>query len=351
MRSQKALPSPPGRLNRLVLALVLVGVMGAATGCTGFLYGQTGDVMSGYTVDHMVPYLMASGDVDMACETGVSMGAFLMSFEQVSKRPNRAALVTLLSAGMCAEARAWDAELARLRALHGDRPVAAQDARIVEVRAHALAARRYHRAYERLVAAFGPPGTGKCPTLHGSDSLLYLLGLSAGLLAVMHDKAGGGVAGVPLDIPRAVARASRCLPDARWWGAPSALRAAIWTSVPGAAPKGADPWKVLADAAAQGDAAGFRLPGALEVQAAAAAGRTDLVEQAIAREAASYQKTPPSKAYHLLDRYAWLIDQHASDVLWTGKTGHRTPVDGFGTFPDQPEKTQEDDSLLQGLGP
>lgn len=339
----------PARLNRTALVTVLAGVMLATGGCQGYLYGQTGSLMSGYTVDHMVPYLMASGDVDMACQTGVAMGAFLMSFEQVSKRPNRAALVTLLAAGMCAEAKAWSAELARLRALHADRPGAAQDARIVEVRAHALAARRYHRAYLRLVAAFGEPGVGKCPKLVGQDQLLYLLGLSAGLLAVMHDKAGGGIVGVPTSIPHAVARASRCISDKTWWGAPMALRAAIWTSIPGAAPKGKDPWKVLAEATADGDRAGARLAGALEVEAAAAAGRDDLVEKVIRQEHASYQKTPPSKRYHLLDRYAWLIDRHASDVIWTRKTGHRTPVGGFGTFPEPPHKV--DDSLLKGLGP
>ena len=333
------------RLNRLLSPSVLFLV--SLSGCQGFLYSQTGGVMGAYAVDHMVPYVMASDDVDMACETGVSMGAFLMSFERVSDPPTRAALVTWMSAGMCAEGAAWEAELDQLRALSEGRAAEAQDARIREKRLHARAARRFLAAFQSLEAAFGPVG-GACPSLRTEDEHLYLLGLSSGLLAVVHDRAAEGVAGVPMEIPLAIARAAGCLPEDRWWGAPKALRAALWTSVPGSAPEGVDPWAILEAAAREGEEAGVRLSRAFQVVALAGAGKEEALRHAIAAHAASLDERPPDPRWRLLDRFATLMIRHQSDRIWTNARGHRTPLGALGTFPDREDEAVDTD-LLEGL--
>ncbi len=334
-------------MNHRRAILVSLMCIGTLAGCRGTLYRQTGKVMTGYTVDHMVPALMGDADVGMACETGVSMGGFLMSFSRVTKVPGQAGSVTMLSAAMCAEATAWEEELRGLRALHEGRATAAQDARIAEKRAHAVAASRFYRSYQLTEEAFGKIG-GPCPKIGPKDGPFFLLGLSAGLLAVIHDRAAGGEAGVPMDIPAAVIRASECVDDATWWGAPGALRAALWTAVPGATPEGTDPWETLETAAALGNTAGVRLARAFQVQAAGAAGKEDLLQEKITAHAASLASDEALPAYLLLDRYATLLIRHESDRIWTTANGHRTPVGALGEFPGATAEPI-DDSLLDGL--
>jgi hypothetical protein len=299
---------------------------------SGCLYKATGNVMSGYAAEHMVPYMMASDDVNMACQTGVSMGSFLMSFERVTNPPDRAALVTLLSAAMCSEAQAWEAELRRLRAAHEGRAAEAQDALIEEKRAHLVSAKRYYAAFLRLNALTGPVGQGACPKLEQDDEVLYLLGLSSGVLAVLHDKAADGAAGVPTDIPAAVERASSCLANERWWGVPSALKAAIWVAAPPLKPADKDPWAELAQAAKRGEDSNVRLASAFQVQTAVTAGRSDDARKIIAAFAAVLQAKPADPKWRLLDAYGASMILHESDKIWTEETGHRTPSGKLGTF-------------------
>lgn len=334
-------------MNHRTALVVSLCCVGSLTGCRGTLYRQTGKMMSGYTVDHMVPAMMADEDVGMACETGVSMGSFLMSFERVTQVPKQAGSVTMLSAAMCAEATAWDEELRGLRALHEGRSTEAQDARIAEKRAHAVAAKRFLRAFQLSEEAFGKVG-GTCPKLAPEDGAFFLLGLSAGLLAVIHDRAAGGEAGVPMDIPAAVIRSAGCLDDAAFWGAPEALRAALWTAVPGSEPEGTDAWAVLEAAAVKGEGAGVRLARAFQVQAAGAVGRDDLLREKVTAHAASLAATPASPEWRLLDAYGTTLIRHESDRIWTKHTGHRTPLGVFGEFPGAPA-APVDDSLLEGL--
>jgi hypothetical protein len=341
--------SRPARMNAAAAAAVLLVTLAAAPGCQRMIYRSTGDVMGSYAVDHMVPEMMASDDLAMACETGVSMGGFLMSFGRVTRAPDKAALVTLLSAGMCAEAEAWEADLRQVRALRDGRAAEARDARIAAQRAHAVAAARFHGAFQRLTAAYGPPGE-ICPRLADDDEVLYLLGLSAGMLAMVHDRAAEGTAGVPTDIPLAVSRASACLDDGRWWGTPLALRASVWAMVPGAAGEGDDPWATLSEAAATGEAAGVRLARAFQVQTLAAAGHDDALREAIAAHGASTEATPSDPAWKLLDGYASRMILHVSDRTWTRERGHRTPLGAFGTFwQPAPEPDAGDDDLFDDL--
>jgi len=322
-------------------------------GCRGMLYRQTGKVMSGYAEEHMVPQLMGDADVDMVCETGVSMGAFLLSFKRVVAVPEQVGAVTMLSAAMCAEFKAWEEELRGLRAIREGRSAEASDARISEKRAHAVAASRFLRAYQLTSSAYGPIGEG-CPSLGEQDGVFYLLGLSSGLLAVIHDRAAAGVVGVPMDIPARVTRASVCLDNERFWGVPLALQAAIWISVPGKTPANTDPWAVLESAAVRGEAAGVRLARAFQVQAASTVGNEAMIEKAIAAHAASLEATPAHQEWRLLDAYATFLIRHESDRIWTRSEGHRTEQGSLGTFPRAAElpgdgSSDSDDGLLDGL--
>lgn len=317
-------------------------------GCS--LHALTGDTMISYTTEHMVPYAMGSADVDRACETGVSLGQFLRSFSRVTDEPHRAAVITELSAGMCSEGHTWEAELRHLRALKEGRVAEAQDARIEEQRFHIQAARRYLDAWQNAEAAFGAIGNGGCPEFEeAGDKALYLLGMMSGAQAVTHDRAAGGVAGVPLDLPPKVARGAECLDDDHWWGVPGALKAAVWTSVPGAAPEGADPWALLEAAVKKGEAKGVRLARAVHILAAEAAGRPEDVRQAIRDHAASLEKTPADPNWQLLDANATLVVTHVSDRLWTQGKGHRTPLGGLGTFWDAEGVEEGGDDLLDDI--
>jgi hypothetical protein len=326
------------------LAAMLVG-----TGCRSMLYSQTGDVTANFAVEHMTPYVLATDDADAACMTGVALGNFTMAFERVTDRPDLAALSALVSAAICAEGQAWEAELESIRASRAGRADDAQDARLQEKRLHARAARRYHAAWQRLVAAWGTPG-GDCPELETRpEKALYLMGLIAGAQSVLHDRAAEGEVGVPLDVPRQAARGSECLRNDLWFGAPAALRAGIWLGVPGAAPEGTDPWQVLTDAVALSDLGGVRIARAIQIESLAAAGRQDDVKAAIIAYAGAVVAHPVNPEYRLLDTNAQLIVQQMSDRIWTREVGHRTPANALGTFPAPAGAPAEDPGLFDGL--
>lgn len=339
---------PRSTALRACLASALVAL--STGGCRSMLYSQTGDVTAHFAVEHMTPYVMGTDDADMACQTGAALGNFTMAFERVTDRPDLAALSALVSAATCAEGQAWEAELDGLRAQRGNRPDDAADARLREKRFHERAARRYAAAWDRLVAAWGEPGAD-CPEFESKEEqALYLMGLIAGAQSVLHDRAAEGEAGVPLDVPRKAARGSECLRNDQWFGAPAALRAGIWVGVPGAAPAGQDPFAVLAGAVEVGDAAGVRLPRAIQIESLNTAGRLDEVKAAITAYAQARAARPAHSEYRLLDMNAHLIVQQMSDRLWTRETGHRTPQGALGTFPAPAAAPVEDQGLFDGLG-
>lgn len=305
----------------------------ATLGLSGCVNQMTGDVMSAYSADHLIPYLLEAGDTGMACETGVSLGSFLASFGRVTDEPHRTAIPTLLSAGVCAQEMAFEADLRSRRAFFRGIATEAKDARIEEQRHNVAAARRFFEAWQRTVAGYGEPG-GKCPEFDERfDELAYLLGLVSVLQALQHDLAADGSVGVPLDAPRKAARATECLNNARWWGVPNAIRAVVWTSIPGSAPEGADPWYELSQASTLGRQAGVRLAEAIEAQAAWGAGRRDVLEAVIRSHAKSLAETPSAAKWKTVDRIATLQIQALSDRIWTEAQGHRTPFGRLGTLP------------------
>ncbi len=337
------------RARRLAGVRLCVGlIVGLSAGCSGFIQSTTGDVMSDYSTEHLIPWVLANGDTGVACETGVSLVGFLVSFERVTDPPYGAAVPTLLSAAVCAQKDAFEADLASRRAIRRADVPAAKDARIVEKRLNVVAAQRFLAAWQATVAKFGEPG-GACPEFESRyDELVYTLGLVSVVQALQHDMAAESRAGVPLDAPAKAARATACLNNARWWGVPQALRAVIWISIPGTVPDGADPWGELAEAAVIGEKAGVRLAHAIQAQAAVGAGKDDVLRQVIRTHAAALAATPSAEAYKTVDRIGTLQVMNLSDRLWTDAEGHRTPFGGLGTFPTSPDD-EDDGDLLEGL--
>ena len=317
------------------------------SGCTGVMHTATGDTMSSYNRMHLVPYLLSTGDTDAACRTGASFGNLVASFERVTDRPNVSAMMASMSAGMCAETEAWDAELDAIRALRAGRADDTQDARLRQERKHLLAAIRFGEAWKRANLAFGELGGETCPQLEEADKVMFLLGVASGMLAVMHDTGAGRTAGISMSIPMRVARASKCLDNKTWWGMPGALAGAVWLAVPGAAPKGADPIAHIEKSAQLSEAAGVRLARALQIETLRGAGKTKEMRAAIVALAASLRSKPSARRWRLLDTYAAQIGRHASDRVWCTEKGYRAPTDDFGELPasTQAEDDEDDDAF------
>lgn len=304
-----------------------------------------------FTLDRVVPRGLSQADVRRACALGESMRHVATAVPSADNPPDRALIITDVTAALCDEAVAWEQDARAWRAtrnfdaLPPDRRAAEiRDARIAAERAHADAASRFWQTFEDADRHWGPIGADTCPRIAPRDELAYLLGLVGGTLGLLHDRASGGQVGVPLDTLGRVARGAACLDDARWWHAPGALQAASWATIPGSGPEGVDPWALLESQAAAGDASGVRVARALSVLIYANGDRTGDVERGIKAHAASLESTPMDPEYALLDEYARLVTLHQSDRLWIEAEGYRTPT--FGELPSDesapPPALQED---------
>jgi len=291
-----------------------------------------------YTTGRLIHRAAAVPDVGEACAMGAALSHLLDAQGRPGRPPHQALVVSETTAALCDEALAWDAELEalRLQTHHADGDtlwaLEAKDASLVAGRAHAAAAARYFRAWNHLSDAFGPPGAGSCPKLDDREQLVYVLGLFAGLNGLLHDRAAGGVVGIPMDLPPQVARAAACLDDATWWSVPGAYQAAAWATVPGSGPDGVDPWDKLEKQASAGEASGVRLGRALQAMVLANAGRDEETGRVFVAQAAALAKTPSNPDWALLDAYATQVSLYLSDRLWITARGYRTPV--FGTLPN-----------------
>lgn len=330
---------------RLVPVVVAIAILSA---CNGVI----GNTLAGSTDRLVMPYVMRTGDIGVGCAVGEGLGAMVGAFNDDSHRAAKTSVVSTLSAGMCMEDDVWEAQLDIQRAFRRGDAEGAHDASARESRAHVVAARRYLAAWTLLADEYGVPEPGdSCPKLKkDTDQLIYMLGLSAGVLAVVHDMGAGGQAGVPMSIPAGVVRATECLDDDKWWGAPNAMKAAIWALVEGS-PDVGDPWALFAESIAKGQKAGVRLPGAFMAQTASSMGREPQLRAAIREHVASLGSTPTDPKWAMLDRYATAIVQHESDRLWTAQVGYRTPADAFGTFPDdvKVDDTKVDDNMFDDI--
>ena len=335
-------------MARFVVSGLLLSLVVGLSGCSGFIYRQTGDTLGGFAKAHMVPWLMANEDIGLACRTGGAVGPLVRSFERVDVHTELPSMVSWLGAGMCAEASAWESELTNLRAIKAGQASVAKDAALLEERHHRVAAMRFGVAWNLAVAKFPGIGSDKCPEIAADEEVYFLLGTAAGLLSVLHDRASGGAANIDTRVLPMAARAAKCLDSAKWWGVPAALQASVWMSVPGSAPKGTDIAKRFSEAAAQGDKAGVRLARALQVLALEGAGDIKGMAAAVLAHQTSITKTPSAKSWRLLDTYGRNMTQQAVDRTWTREKGHRGPT-GALALPEKAPAPGEDDDMLGGL--
>ena len=336
-------------LRHVLVVMLVLGITGCAQ-VRKMMYKTTGDVMFMFAEEVQVPYMLTTDDVDMNCGMSRSLTPLLMSFGEVTAAPDKLGVMVYSSAGICAEARAREENLRYLRAIKAQDANEAEDALAAQKRWHVVAAKRNFVAYKHLVSAFGEPG-GECPALDNEfDQLIYLMGLLSGLQALNNEIASTTAIGVPKNVAAKAERASSCLDDNRWWGAPMALKATIWAMLPGATPKGEDPWLRLENAAKKGERARVRLAHVFWALAPYSQGKTDLVKDIIRRHAKEKQKHMAKPQYRFVDELATQILMALSDEMWTEATGHRTPIGAFGTFWDDqkaaPAETINLDDLL-----
>ena len=330
-------------LKRLSLPLV-AGLVVGLSGC-GLIYKPTGHVLAHYSQDEVVPYVIASGDLDLAsCGTGMGQHQLLGSFSRVIGRPSNVLLNTSLLAGMCAEAQAQEEQLRFARALREGNTEEARDARINAQRLFRRTALRRYAVYQDTVDAFGELGNGECPSL-GNDveEFEYMAGTLTSVQAVLSDIQASSSVGVPQDVAARAGRATECMDNEKWWGVPNALQAVVWLSVPGTTPNGTDPWAQLKEAADYGESKG--MPMAAMLYAIAGFGQSDETreKEGIRQVAKIYNAGEAPEDYLIFSEVAYAQALYLSDRIWTQETGQRTPFLALGDFPGDDSSDSDSD--------
>lgn len=330
------------RLRGLAAGAVAAVVLTGCGAVNHVLYKTTGDVMQGFSKDHTVPYLMQTDDLAMSCAMSEATSPLLMSFGRVTSDPDQLAVMLYLASGGCAEERAREDELASLAALRALRADAAQDFAIRQKRHYALAAKRYYAGWQHHNLHYGAPDQSECPDFDEDiDGFIYMAGLLSGLQALNAEIQSTSAIGVPKNIGATVARATSCLDNEAWWGAPMALRATVWAMIPGAQPEGEDAFERLAVADRQGEEAGVRLSHVFHAIAAINKGDEQRLRDVIRRHAEAIESKPPAEDWVMVDRMATQVMLAISDRMWVENVGYRTPMGQLGTFwDDQPEATE-----------
>ena len=334
--------SPLAHLRGVAAAALTAMVLTGCSAVNHVLYKTTGDVMKGFSKDHTVPYLMQTDDLAMSCAMSEATSPLLMSFGRVTSDPDQLAVMLYLAAGGCAEERAREDELASLAALRALRADSAQDFAIRQKRHYALAAKRYYAGWEHHNLHYGVPDGKDCPDFDEDlDGFIYMAGLLSGLQALNAEIQSTSAIGVPKNIGGTVARATSCLDNETWWGAPMALRATVWAMIPGAQPEGEDAFERLEVADRQGEEAGVRLSHVFHAIAAINKGDQQRLRAVIRRHAEAIESKPPAEDWVMVDRMATQVILAISDRLWMENVGYRTPMGQLGSFwDDQPEATE-----------
>lgn len=330
------------RLSAAVIAAMLM------SGCST-VYQTTGWFAYDYTESYAIPFTMRSDDANMVCDQSQALAETLLSFSDVTYEAHLPAISLYMMSGNCAEADAHEHALAYQRAFNAQQSAQAKDARILEKRGYALAAKRQFKAYQHMVAEFGEPGAN-CPDLSDDEELYWVLGLLAGVQAVMSDLRAEGSVMVPKDIAMKSVRGMQCVDNQRWWGLPQAVQASVWVMLPDHAPDGIDPWQQLKQASALAADAGVRMAHAVEVTIADSRGEQTRLREAIQRHAQSLKQQPANPQYQLMDIMAQRQILAVSDRLWTEATGSRTPFAQLGTFWDEQPSISTDFDIDELLG-
>lgn len=344
-RIQKPASRLPHGLVRFrgAVTAVLAGVVLSGCGVVNnMIYKTTGDVMQGFSRNHTVPYLLESDDLAMGCAMSEATAPLLMSFGRVTSEPDQLAVMLYLSAGGCAEEQAREHELAGLGALRARNSEEAEDAMIRQKRSLSLAAKRYHRGWKHHNAFYGKPDEGECPGFDDDlGEFIYMAGLLSGLQALNAEIQSTSSIGVPKNIGSTVARATSCLENDKWWGAPMALRATVWAMIPGALPDGEDPFERLEIADEQGEVAGVRISHVFHAIAAQNKGDDERLRAVIRSHAEAIEETPADMEWKFVDAMATQMIVAISDRMWMENTGHRTPTGKLGSFWDDEKEAVE----------
>lgn len=333
------------------LGLVVAATLTASTVLTGCSYAlKTGaNVALSFSEKKLVPPILAMGDTDMACNMGTALTPAIMSTKDMGADPTRMAVLLYAASGLCAENRALDAELRYLRASKVGQVSEAQDARIEQKRWAAVAADRQYKGYtefvERWQTRYKFTLGDSCPTMRRNiDQTVYFLGMLNGLQAMVNDINSGGQIGVPKDIAAIVERGMTCLDNEKFWGAPMATRAVIWTLLPGADEGKPNPYQTMKESMKIGEQKGVRLSHALYAMAAQANGDKDKIRDALRSYASSRaEEVPVAPEFKLLDSMAGAIVQSVADRYWTENTGVRTSDEGYSTFWDDQVTSEAED--------
>lgn len=324
-----------------VLSLLLVFLLGGCKAINQFLVKPfikpTGDTVTLLGEAHIAPYLLTTEDVEAGCAGAEALMSMVMSLGRITEEPHELAVLLHLGAGGCEESRAFEQELAYLRYIRKQMPDMAQDALIMQKRHHLKAAKRYYIAWQQLIEFNGGAEIGgECPELEQEfDQIVWIAGLASGLLALNNDIQSGTGIGVPKNIAAQAERAAGCLDNRIWFGVPLALKAAIWSLLPGALPEGENAWERLEQADILGEKARIRLPHVFHLIAAYSKGDMERVRTIIKRHAEQIEKYEASEKFRLFDVTATEIVTRISDKMWTEAMGHRTPMGGLGTFWDE----------------
>lgn len=321
------------------------------SGCSQVV--KTGaNVALGFTEKHIVPPILAMDDAEMVCSSGNSLTPAIMATKDMGADPTRVAVLMYSAAGICAENRALDAELRYLRASKAGQVSEAQDARIEQKRWAAIAAQRQYTGYQlfqnRWEKKYRKPLGAGCPKMNSDiDQTVYLLGMISGLQAMTNDINSGGAVHVPKDIAAVVERGMTCLNNEKFWGAPQATRAVIWTLLPGAGDGKPEPYQTLKQSMQIGEQKGVRLSHALYAVAAQASGDDAKIRDALKSFAAARtEEKPINPQFKLIDSMAATMVQGISDRYWTENTGVRTADDGMSRFWDEQDNASELDDLF-----
>ncbi len=325
----------------IILSLALSTVLGGCKAINQFLVKPmikpTGDAVTLLAEAHVVPELLTSDDLVAGCTGAEALGSMVDSIGRITEEPWELQVLLGLGAGGCEEERAFQAELEYLRFIRAQNPDMAQDALIRQKTHHFKAAKRYYKGWEALIEFNdGYEIGGACPDLEQEfDQLVWMAGLINGLLALNHDILSGVGTGVPKNIAAQAERAAGCLDNRQWFGVPLALKAAIWSLLPGALPDGEDAWERLEQADQIGENAHIRLAHVFHVIAAYSKGDMERVRTVIKRHAEHVTNSKPNAQYRLLDVAATEAITRISDKMWTEAMGHRTPLGQLGSFWDE----------------
>lgn len=323
-------------------ALAAIGIIVLLPGCAAVDAGQKFGANQAlrFTERNLVPPMLTDNDIGMACASGESITPLILATGGLGADTDQMATMLYTTAAICAENRSIEEQLRYIRAARSNSVEDAQDARLAQKRLAATAAERQYNAYQRLEhyyqntqhLALGE----KCPTFDRDfDEMVYMLGLIAGMQAISNDTASQGQVGVPKDIAAKVDRAMTCLNNEKWFGVPLAMRATVWSLLPGAG-SGKDPWESLQQALRIGERQGVRLPHALYAMTAFMKADEPRLRDAFRSYAATLDR-PDFKAnprFRLVDRMGSMVVLNVADLYWTEHTGTRAPLD-LGHFWDE----------------